>query len=48
MLGVCHRLGKIFGIDPLLFQILFVIWFLSNQVAFFYYLVIALVIYLTD
>lgn len=42
MLGVCHKLGDKFGVDPLLFQILFVIWFLNTGTAFLVYLLLAL------
>ena len=40
MLGVCHKLGMKLGIDPLLFQIIF-IWFINNPVALLWYIGLA-------
>jgi len=44
MLGVCAKLEKNTGIDKLVFQIIFVLWFLSNPVAFWIYLILAFIL----
>jgi phage shock protein PspC (stress-responsive transcriptional regulator) len=44
MLGVCNRLEKITGIDELVFQIIFVLWFLSNPAAFWAYLLLSVIL----
>lgn len=44
MLGVCQRLEKITGIERLVFQIIFVIWFMSNPAAFWVYLLLAIIL----
>lgn len=41
MLGVCHKLGAKLGIDPLLFQIIFILWFISNPIALLWYIGLA-------
>lgn len=44
MLGVCFKLGKMTGIDPVLFQVIFVIWFIHNPVALFWYFLLSLIL----
>lgn len=44
MLGVCHRLESITGIDKLVFQLIFVFWCLSDPTAFWVYLIMAFII----
>ena len=44
MLGLCHKLGKDFGADPLFFQIGFVVWFAFTPVALIVYLFGALIL----
>ena len=43
-MGVCHKLGEKLGIDPIFFQIAFVLWFFSNPMAIVWYLVISLIV----
>jgi len=44
MFGVCQRLEEITGIERLVFQIIFVIWFMSNPTAFWVYLILAFIL----
>lgn len=44
MFGVCQRLEEITGIERLVFQIAFVIWFMSNPTAFWVYLILAFIL----
>jgi hypothetical protein len=44
MLGVCQRLEEATGIDKLVFQLIFVFWFLSDPTAFWVYLILGLFI----
>lgn len=44
MLGVCHELEKITGIDRFIFQVLFIIWFCHNSSAIFWYILLALIL----
>ena len=44
MLGVCHELEKRTGIDRLVFQIIFVIWALSNPIAVGVYIGLAFIL----
>lgn len=44
LLGVCNRLGIKFGIDKLLFQVLFVIWFANDPTAFWWYLLLSFIL----
>jgi hypothetical protein len=41
MLGVCKRLEEITGIEKLIFQFIFIFWFISNPSAFWIYLILA-------
>lgn len=44
MLGVCDKLGKKSGMDPLIFQIVFVIWFFYNPLALVVYILLSLIV----
>lgn len=44
MLGVCKRIGEITGLDPDIIRIIFVIWFLNNPIALFWYFVFSLIV----
>lgn len=44
MLGVCNKLGEKLGLDPLIFQIGFVIWFCYNPLALVVYLLLSLIV----
>ena len=44
MFGVCQRLEDITGIERLVFQIIFVIAFMSNPSVFWLYLLLALIL----
>lgn len=44
MLGVCFKLGKITGLDPIIFQFLFIIWALSDPSALFVYIFLYLIL----
>jgi phage shock protein PspC (stress-responsive transcriptional regulator) len=44
MLGVCDRLEKITGIDELVFQLIFVFWFLSNPSALLVYILLSFIL----
>ena len=43
LLGLCGRLGKSFDIDPVIFQFLFIIWFInSGGIVFLWYFLLNL------
>jgi phage shock protein PspC (stress-responsive transcriptional regulator) len=44
MLGVCHNLGEKTGVPVLIFQILFVIWFVNTGWALFWYFIFSLIL----
>ena len=44
MLGVCNKLGKKFGMNPLIFQMAFVIWFCYNPLALGVYVLLSFIV----
>lgn len=44
MLGVCFRLGRMTGLDPIIFQILFIIWFFNDPMALLWYILLSVIL----
>jgi len=44
MLGVCHKLERLLGVDALIFQIIFIIWFFHNPIALLWYFILAFIL----
>lgn len=44
MLGVCFKLGRLIGLDPIIFQILFIIWFINDPTALIWYIALSVIL----